>query len=154
MSKLQLYNCRVLVGGGFTEVPKIGVSTYEVQVLRALHGTDAVTNFRNGGIADRDVREEMQRLGEMYGFDTVEKVFSVSLRNRATIEIEADDETVEIPTGLDLEMPEEIAEVEVAAGPPRVRGTTAPQSEKLSEETGGRPIPPSKVTPAMAGLDG
>ena len=75
------YNCMVRPGGHIThEVPKHGISAKEVQLLRMLHGNDAVFKIeRVGEFRDYNETTEYQLLAMRYGDALISRAFSVDL---------------------------------------------------------------------------
>lgn len=62
-----LYSCKVRIGGSvLNEVPKVGVTAPEVEVLRFIHGSDAVADLKRIGEVKRTDREERARLEGIY----------------------------------------------------------------------------------------
>jgi len=134
---MKLYNCKVVVGGGQIEVPKLGITEYEIQVMRAIHGVDGVRGFRQVGEVQRTPQDECNELAMKYGSDTVEKVFGVKVARFAPIAEDEADDVVDLPQHLSLDLPESapVEKQEI-----RVSGTTAPSTEKLAEEAGGKRV--------------
>lgn len=70
---MKLYSCKVRLGGSvLNEVRKTDVTKAEISILRALHGTDAVSEVLPNGSVARDADEERTRLESIYlgGSDT------------------------------------------------------------------------------------
>jgi len=140
---MPLYNCLCVIGGGQLEVPKFGISQYEIQLLRAIHGSDGVKAFRLVGEVERTPEEELQSIGQQYGVEPVEKAFGVSLAMFAPI-VE-DEPEVQLPDAITLGAALEIPVKELSAPvAKRVSGTTAPGTVKMAKEMTGL---------AMADLD-
>jgi hypothetical protein len=85
---MKLFDCRVRVGGQIGhEVPINGVTEAEVNVLRSIHGADAVTGFIEAGeVADLTKGQIGQMLSEKYGSERVSKALNISLTEYAPIE--------------------------------------------------------------------
>ena len=67
MPTFDLYSCKLRLGGSvLNEVPKIGVTAPEVEVLRAIHGSDAVLDLKFTGTVDRDFLAERERINDAY----------------------------------------------------------------------------------------
>lgn len=67
---MQLYNCKVrLHGSVLHEVRKEDVTASEIEVLRAIHGPDAVVDITHTGRSDRSRTDvfERDRLNHEYG---------------------------------------------------------------------------------------
>lgn len=66
---MQLYNATVRVGGSlFNEVPMAEVTAAEIEVLRRIHGNDAVTRIvASKEDTKRDDETERARLQRIYG---------------------------------------------------------------------------------------
>lgn len=65
---MQIANVMVALGGDKgTKVPKYGITVSEIEVLRAIHGADAVDEIEPKGEVDRSDRDEINRLIELYG---------------------------------------------------------------------------------------
>lgn len=93
---MQLFDCRVRVGGQIShEVPKECVTEMEVNVLRHIHGADAVAGFKKHGSVDRDKDEEINRLVGEYGADKVSAALNVVVNTFAPIVESEDDLTLE-----------------------------------------------------------
>lgn len=89
---MQIANVMVALGGDKgTKVPKYGVTVSEVEVLRAIHGNDAVDEIEPCGEVERSDREEVSRLIEIYGRarggednrEIVKEIFPSGVRSRA-----------------------------------------------------------------------
>lgn len=65
---MKLYSCKVRLSGSlYNEVPKSDVTAPEIQILRVLHGDDAVAEIRETGRNKVGQAEERARLIEAYG---------------------------------------------------------------------------------------
>lgn len=65
---MQLANCTVKLGAKhYHSVNKSEVSAAEIQVLQAIHGSDAVENVTFAGESDRSAAEEKKHLETAYG---------------------------------------------------------------------------------------
>lgn len=77
---MKMFKCSVRLGGNVNHiVPKNGVSDLEIIVLRSLHGNDAVVDIKSVGESDVSKRDELQRLSNSYGKETIEELFRVKL---------------------------------------------------------------------------
>ena len=69
---MQTANVMVALGGDMgTTVPKYEITVSEIEVLRAIHGKDAVHDIEPLGTIERSDREEIARLLEIYGQATM-----------------------------------------------------------------------------------
>lgn len=63
----KLYNCRVrLLGNPLNEVPKTEITAAEIEVLRALHGNDAVVGITEVGEVKRTSAQERELIYSRY----------------------------------------------------------------------------------------
>ena len=70
---MQIANVMVALGGDAgTTVPKYEITVSEIEVLRAIHGADAVHDIEPIGEIARSDREEIARLREVYGQATMD----------------------------------------------------------------------------------
>lgn len=151
MAKMNLYDCRVVIGGGHLEVPKLGITEYEIQLLRGIHGADAVKGFRSVGEVEREPKNELHDLGMKYGDQPVEQFFGVKLQAYAPIVEDEPEANVAdaITLSATLELPEQLPETPV---PKRVSGTTAPASSALAAEIA-KPATTKKVPVTEGSMD-
>ena len=64
---MQLYNCKVRLGGSVTnEVRKSDVSAPEIMLLREMHGADAIGDLVKTRVDRRSSDEERERIGAAY----------------------------------------------------------------------------------------
>lgn len=67
MPSFSLYSCKVRLGGSvLNEVPKIGVTAPEIEVLKKIHGDDAVLDIKRTGHVERTYMEERERINDTY----------------------------------------------------------------------------------------
>lgn len=72
---MKLYDCVVRPGGHvFHEVPRLGVSSLEIAVLREIHGDDGVVNVKESGSDKRAKQDEIDALCAIYPADKVNAV--------------------------------------------------------------------------------
>lgn len=63
----KLYDCKLRLGGSvLNEIPKEGVTAPEIEVLRAIHGSDAVVDIKSAGEVERSSADERARLHQVY----------------------------------------------------------------------------------------
>ena len=63
----KLYDCKLRIGGSvLNEIRKSKVTAPEIEVLRALHGSDAVLDIVEAGEVKRSDREERARLEDAF----------------------------------------------------------------------------------------
>jgi hypothetical protein len=63
----KLYSCKIRLGGNVqNEIRKIGVTAPEIEVYRALHGSDAVLDIVEAGSVKRTDREERERIESIF----------------------------------------------------------------------------------------
>lgn len=63
----KLYSCKIRIGGSvLNEIRKTDVTAPEIEVLRAIHGSDAVLDVKQTGEAKRTDREERARIEDIY----------------------------------------------------------------------------------------
>jgi hypothetical protein len=97
---MKFFNCRVRIGGGVEhDVPKIDVSELEINLLRAIHGDNAVIAIKLKGEKDISQEDELRRLGETYEDSVVDKLLGVKITRFKPIveDTDEDDEYVEEP---------------------------------------------------------
>jgi hypothetical protein len=64
---MKAYDCKLRLAGSVTnEVPKMGVSAAEIEVLREIHGNDAVVDIKEIGDLKRDSAAERAHLKRLY----------------------------------------------------------------------------------------
>lgn len=64
---MKLYTCKLRLAGATTnEILKSDITAAEVEVLRELHGVDAVVDIKASGDTDRSSQEERARLRREY----------------------------------------------------------------------------------------
>lgn len=67
----KLYSCKVRIGGSvLNEIRKRDVTAPEIEVLRAIHGSDAVLDVKETGEVKRTDREERARVEDLYAGPT------------------------------------------------------------------------------------
>lgn len=73
------YNCFVRVAGELAhEVPKYGISASEIQLLRHIHGADAVVRPTVAGeFKDYNYEEDLRKMAQEYGAAKVGRLFGV-----------------------------------------------------------------------------
>lgn len=63
----KLYDCKVRLGGSvLNEVPKTGITAPEIEVYRAIHGSDAVVDVKLAGQVKRSDRDERARIEDLF----------------------------------------------------------------------------------------
>ena len=63
MAKFKTYSCKLRLDGSvLNEVPKDEVTASEIEMLRALHGSDAIVNLKDVGSVERSDAEERARV--------------------------------------------------------------------------------------------
>lgn len=63
----KLYACKLRLNGNvLNEIRKTDVTAAEIEVLRALHGSDSVLDIEETGRVNRSDRDERQRLTQEY----------------------------------------------------------------------------------------
>lgn len=76
---MRTFDCKVLLSGSQNnQVPKFGVTTPEVLMLRHLHGEDAVVNLVERATIRVPHRQERDRLAQIYGEKRVAELFGLS----------------------------------------------------------------------------
>lgn len=77
---MKLYNCEVRLGGSLLQtVPRQRVSEKELDLLRRIHGADALANVTPVGEVEIVERDELLRLARAYNKQKVEECFQVRL---------------------------------------------------------------------------
>jgi hypothetical protein len=67
MAKFKLYSCKLRLDGSvLNEVPKYEVTAAEIEMLRGLHGSDAIINIKDAGSVERSDAEERARVYSMF----------------------------------------------------------------------------------------
>lgn len=115
----KFYSCKVrLQGNVLNEVPKTDVTAPEIEILRALHGSDAVVNIVEAGEAKRSDRDERARLVEIYANPKKTVAESAERKMRMIRDLFGHDRNP-LPKDLDLSPvePEDEADDEVEAQP-------------------------------------
>jgi hypothetical protein len=66
-SKFTLYSCKLrLEGSPLNEVPKDKITAGEIEMYRAIHGSDAIVAIREDGSVERSDIAERRRIQEMF----------------------------------------------------------------------------------------
>ena len=80
---MEIYNCTVRLAGNIMQtVPRVNVTQREVNLLRAIHGADAIVDLKSVDIIEltRPELEELHmKLAREYGRAKVEKAFGIIL---------------------------------------------------------------------------
>lgn len=67
MAKFKLYSCKLRLNGSvLNEVPKDEVTAAEIEMLRGIHGSDAVLNIKDAGSVERSDADERVRVLSMF----------------------------------------------------------------------------------------
>lgn len=67
MAKFKLYSCKLRLNGSvLNEVPKDEVTAAEIEMLRGVHGSDAVLNIKGAGSVERSDADERARVLSMF----------------------------------------------------------------------------------------
>lgn len=67
MAKFKLYSCKLRLNGSvLNEVPKDEVTAAEIEMLRGLHGSDAIVNAKDAGSVERSDADERARVYSMF----------------------------------------------------------------------------------------
>ncbi len=67
MAKFKLYSCKLRLNGSvLNEVPKDEVTAAEIEMLRGLHGSDAIVNTKGAGSVERSDADERARVYSMF----------------------------------------------------------------------------------------
>ncbi len=128
----KLYSCKVrLQGSVLNEVPKSDVTAPEIEVLRALHGSDAVAGIVETGSVKRSDRDERRRLEEVYA-DAGSVGEAVTRKKRMLTDLFGH-ERMALPKEIDaapaVEEDDDDAETEQAAPAAPIRRTRAKPAE-------------------------
>ena len=79
---MKTYNCTLRLGGNMLQtLPKVGITAFEMRLLRSIHGDDSVTEPQESDEIDRDEDAEYRMLAARYGRGRVEQLFRVSLED-------------------------------------------------------------------------
>lgn len=80
--KIDLYNCRIRLGGGEHEmhdVPKLGLSKQEVMLYADIHGNGQIIEIMPAGTRDVDEGQFHAQLSADFGPERVERVLGIKL---------------------------------------------------------------------------
>lgn len=67
MAKFKTYSCKLRLDGSvLNEVPKDEVTAAEIEMFRALHGSDAIVNLKDAGSVERSDAGERARVYGMF----------------------------------------------------------------------------------------
>ena len=67
MAKFKIYSCKLRLDGSvLNEVPKDKVTAAEIEMLRGIHGSDAIVNTKDAGSVERSDAEERARVYSMF----------------------------------------------------------------------------------------
>lgn len=67
----KLYSCKLCIGGSLlNQIRKDELTAPEIEVLRVLHGSDAVLEIKETGKVDRSDRQERARIEQLYASPT------------------------------------------------------------------------------------
>jgi hypothetical protein len=81
---MKLYSCKLRLAGNVNnEILKDGVSAAEIEVLRAIHGSDAIVDIKQTGENTRNSTQERARLKAIYASE--ESLSSQSLSKRMAL---------------------------------------------------------------------
>lgn len=123
----KLYACKLRVGGSvLNEIRKEDATAPEIEVLRVLHGSDAVLDIKETSEVKRSDREERARLEDLFASPSTAMGDSLVKKKRMLTDLFGH-ERLPLPKELDLapaveeDEAEEEAVVETKVAPARTR---------------------------------
>jgi hypothetical protein len=84
----KLYSCKLRLGGSvLNEIDKQDVTAPEIEMLRLLHGSDAVLHIRETGQVNRTDRQERARIEQLFASPTQAMGGSLAKKKRAIADL-------------------------------------------------------------------
>lgn len=133
MAKFKLYSCKLRLDGSvLNEVPKTGVTAAEIEMLRGLHGSDAIVSLKDAGSVERSDAEERARIQALFINPLLDAPPRLKAKNEMFATLFGHKSQ---PMPKTLEADEEIADEPVEDKPvtPPIRRTRAAQAASFAE---------------------